>query len=146
MIERDEKGHFLKGVSANPTGGGRKKMPAALRQLRDHSRNEILKSMSEIMLKSSAELQRMNGDPRSTAAEVLICAIMIHAINKGDAYRAQFLMNYVLGKPAAFNEADIERSRPITLAYSNGKEVTVDEPTTTDDDEQDDYGDDGQEE
>ena len=97
MVDRKTDGTFMPGTSGNPNG--RPRVPRQIQQLKETARVEVLKAMAECLLMNKAELQSVPNDPNRNAAQRLTASILINAINSGCPARAQFFMNYILGKP-----------------------------------------------
>ena len=106
-----------KGVSGNPVG--RPKLPAEVLELKETAKEEMLRVMAECLLMSRDELFKYLDPktlPNESAAKLLAARVLIKAISDGCPIRAQFYMNYILGKPKPHDEAEVGR-KPIRLAY-----------------------------
>ena len=92
---------WKEGQSGNPSG--RKALPSHVARLREHSKVEVIKAISETFLLTRSELKERTARPEATMAELVVGSIMIKAIETGDPVRTQVLLNYVLGRPEPFS-------------------------------------------
>jgi Family of unknown function (DUF5681) len=86
------------GQSGNP--GGRKKLRPELEQIAHQGRETAIESINKALLMTPDQLKHTLSNPNATMAEHLVASVLSKAIKEGCPIRAQFLMNYVLGKPA----------------------------------------------
>jgi hypothetical protein len=87
-------------VSGNPNG--RPKAPKEILELQDTTKLEVIKAINEALILTPDELKRKLADPKATMAQHLVGSILSKAIKEGCFARAQFLVNYVLGRPKTF--------------------------------------------
>jgi hypothetical protein len=105
---RTELGYFQKGTSGNPAG--RRKMPYELKELQSVCKLEVIDAINTTLLMTREEIKKISADTGSTMAQLVVASIVQKAIQEGCFMRAQFLMNYVLGRPKTFelDQADDE--------------------------------------
>jgi hypothetical protein len=97
------------GQSGNPAG--RAVIAPELRELAKSSRATVLAAISQVMLLTSEELKEAVSEPSTTMAQHLVASVLSKAIKEGCPMRAQFLLNYILGRPAQFDPKDVEDSQ-----------------------------------
>jgi hypothetical protein len=99
--ERTELGYFKKGVSGNPAG--RRKMPYEIRELQSVCKLEVIDAINSTLLMTREEIKKIISNPHSTMAQLVVASLVQKAIQEGCYMRAQFLMNYVIGRPKTFD-------------------------------------------
>ena len=82
---------------------GRPKLPPDIRAVRNLNRNEAMTALCSVMTMTYAQLEAQRESPSSTAAELIAARICLAAIDDGCYFSAQFLMNYVIGKPVPYD-------------------------------------------
>jgi hypothetical protein len=105
---RTNLGYFQKGSSGNPAG--RRKMPFEINELKAVCKLEVIDAINSTLLMTRDELKKVSADPTATMAQLVVASITQKAIQEGCFARAQFLMNYVIGRPKTFeiDQADDE--------------------------------------
>lgn len=96
---------FQKGVITNPLG--RPKNPAEIRELQASAKLEVIEAINSALVLTPEQLKAKLAQPGATMAQHLVGSIISKAIKDGCFMRAQFLINYVLGRPKIFNPEDI---------------------------------------
>lgn len=94
------------GQSGNPAG--RPAIAPELKELAKSSKQLVLAAISSAMLQTSDELRTTVSDPSATMAQHLVASVLSRAIKDGCPVRAQFLLNYVLGRPGNFDPKDVD--------------------------------------
>lgn len=98
---------FQKGLSGNPKG--RPRADIELEFLKRRAKNEVLYCISDTMTMTRDELALVSTDPDSTMCQLMIGSVMSKAIKEGCPARAQFMLNYILGRPKPFDpDEDLE--------------------------------------
>lgn len=92
---------WQKGESGNPRGG--MSVRAEIKALQTEAKVEVMEVISKTLLMTPAQLKASLEDPSVTMAQHLVASVLSKAIKQGCPMRAQFLMNYVLGRPKTFD-------------------------------------------
>lgn len=99
---------FQKGVSGNPSG--RPAMPDTLKALQKNSKQIILQNICDLILKPQREVKQI-AEMGSTMSGVALMASVLHkGIEMGCTSRAQFFMNYLIGKPTEYDPETLEET------------------------------------
>ena len=86
-----KKGHKL--------GKGRSPIPDDVRGLKLLNQREVELIFNELMNLTADELAVFAVNKKNTVKKLMVAQIMVHAINKGDHIRLDFILNRLLGKP-----------------------------------------------
>jgi hypothetical protein len=111
VSERTELGYFKKGSSGNAKGRP-KLMPYEVIELQDMAKVEVITAINATMLMTREELKKTSEDPAASLAQLLVGSIIQKAIKEGCFSRAQFLVNYVLGRPKMFDLESADDDAP----------------------------------
>lgn len=103
-LAREKNGYFAKGQSANPSG--RPGLPADVLKLQSEARTEVTRVINQALVMTPKELKALIERPEATMAQHLVGSVLSKAIKEGCYARAQFLLNYVLGRPRTFDVSD----------------------------------------
>lgn len=95
---------FQKGTTGLSYRGGRN--PAEINELKGHAKLEVVEAINRSMLMTMEELTQSLQDPKATIAQQLVGRILVKAMKEGCHQKAQFVMNYVLGRPKTFENDD----------------------------------------
>lgn len=98
--------HWKPGQSGNPAG--RPAIKPELKKLAREARETALASIEKVMLMTPNELRESLQNPDAPLVQHLVASVMNKALKEGCPVRAQFLMNYVLGRPQT--SADLEKT------------------------------------
>lgn len=93
-----------KGVSGNPKG--RARVPEEIKMLKGEAKAEVVEAIHRSLLMTMAELTATLKSPDTSIAQQLVARIIIKALKDGCYQRAQFLLNYVIGRPKQFEDGD----------------------------------------
>lgn len=93
---------FQKGQSGYRGG----KNPAEINELKGQAKLEVVEAINRSMLMTMEELTSSLQDPKATIAQQLVGRILVKAMKEGCHQKAQFVMNYVLGRPKTFENDD----------------------------------------
>lgn len=102
---------FPKGVSSNPSG--RPAMPEAIKKLQKNSRIIIMEAMCNMILQPVSEVEKIAANKESASMIALLSAVMSKGIAQGCNVRAQFFMNYMIGKPLDFDPKILDEEESI---------------------------------
>lgn len=90
-----EHARWKPGQSGNP--GGRPKLPAALRAVKEFTSEEIRRLISKYMRLSKGELSKVINDKAVSDGlpmfEAMVCSILVNAYKTGDFSKLDFLLN-----------------------------------------------------
>lgn len=113
-------GSWQKGTSGNPSG--RPKLPDTTQRLREQGKIDAIEALAKVMTMTMTELSRLPKDPNASAAMLLAGSVMHKAIKTGCPIRANFIFQYMVGKPETNQPESPDQvdDRTITLAYSRG--------------------------
>jgi hypothetical protein len=111
-------GVWVKGQSGNPSG--RPKLPDTTQRLREQGKIAAIEALSQVMTMTMADIARVPKDPNASAALVLAASVMHKAIKTGCPVRANFIFQYMVGRPetAQPEQSDAPDQNTIRLAYS----------------------------
>ncbi len=98
------KGKDTRFKPGNPGSPGRPKLTGQLRELRGEAKNHALEVIIKTMMMTQQELSYILMDPATTNTQRLVASLLDRAIDEGCFMRAQFLFNYILGKPMPMEE------------------------------------------
>lgn len=98
--------HWKPGQSGNPLG--RPAIKPELKKLAREARETALASIEKVMLMTPNQLRESLQNPDAPLVQHLVASVMNKALKEGCPVRAQFLMNYVLGRPQT--SADLEKT------------------------------------
>lgn len=109
---------WQKGQSGNPSG--RPKLPDQTQRLREQGKVEAIEALAKVMSMTLAEISRLPKDPTASAALLLAGSVMHKAIKTGCPVRANFIFQYMVGRPetAQPEVSDSPDLNTIRLAYS----------------------------
>lgn len=82
--------------SGRPVGSG---LTPDVRRMKEHSKSETIRVISECLLMSKADLAAMLKDPASSMIQMMVGSVMVKAVEHSDAYRLTQLLDYVVGRP-----------------------------------------------
>lgn len=99
----------------NKAAANRPKMSSALRELRGDAKNHALETIIKTMMMTQQELAYILLDPATTNTQRLVASLLDRAIDDGCFMRAQFLFNYILGKPMPMEEQRDEKGNVIVF-------------------------------
>lgn len=88
----------------NKAAANRPKMSSALKELRGDAKHHALETIIKTMMMTQQELAYILLDPATTNTQRLVASLLDRAIDDGCFMRAQFLFNYILGKPMPMEE------------------------------------------
>lgn len=94
------------GQSGNPLG--RPAVKPELKKLAREGRDAALAAIESVMLMTPNQLRESLQNPDAPLVQHLVASVMNKALKEGCPVRAQFLMNYVLGRPQT--SADLEKT------------------------------------
>ena len=92
-----------KGFQPGNKMGGRPKLPADLAAIKGLSKEDTLLAICSVMRMTYRELEHMREGAGATVAEMIAARMALAAIDDGCFMSAQFLVNYVIGKPATYD-------------------------------------------
>lgn len=99
---------FQKGVSYGPK---RPKLSGHLKELRGEAKNYALETIIKTMMMSESELDKIMRGTEVSNTQRLVASLLEKAIEQGCFMRAQFLFNYILGKPTPMeDQKDIDNN------------------------------------
>jgi hypothetical protein len=93
------------------------------------SRNRVIRAaewkwrMEAIVLCTKAELKAIALDPRTDAADLMLCQIVIYAIETGDYRRVEFILDRTIGKVK--DTLEVIQPTPTIIRRKNGEEVEL---------------------
>jgi hypothetical protein len=93
----------VKGFQPGNKQGGRPKLPADLAAIKGLSKEETLLAICSVMRMTYRELENMREGAGASVAEMIAARMALAAIDDGCFMSAQFLVNYVIGKPATYD-------------------------------------------
>lgn len=102
---------FPKGVASNPAG--RPAMPEAIKKLQKNSRIVIMEAMCSMILKPVHEIEKIAESRDSASMVALMASVMEKGIKLGCNTRAQFFMNYMIGKPLDFDPSILDEEEGV---------------------------------
>lgn len=107
-FERKEKlsktGKDTRFKPGNKMSPGRPKLSTHLKELRGEAKNYALETILKTMMMTDAELDKVMRGNEVTKTQRLVASLLEKAIEQGCFMRAQFLFNYILGKPTPMEE------------------------------------------
>lgn len=92
-----------KGFQPGNKQGGRPKLPADLTAMKRLSKEDTLLAICSVMRMTYSQLENMREGSGATVAEMIAARMALAAIDDGCHFSAQFLVNYVLGRPAVYD-------------------------------------------
>ena len=92
---------FQKGISYGPK---RPKLTGALKELRGEAKNHALEVILKTMMMTDSELDKIMRGTEVSKTQRLVASLLEKAIEQGCFMRAQFLFNYILGKPTPMED------------------------------------------
>jgi len=92
-----------KGFQPGNKQGGRPKLPADLAAIKGLSKEDTLLAICSVMRMTYSQLENMREGSGATVAEMIAARMALAAIDDGCFMSAQFLVNYVIGKPATYD-------------------------------------------
>lgn len=92
-----------KGFQPGNKMGGRPRIPADLAAIKGLSKEETLLAICSVMRMTYRELENMREGAGATVAEMIAARMALAAIDDGCFMSAQFLVNYVIGRPAVYD-------------------------------------------
>lgn len=114
---------FKKGQSGNPLGG--KLQDPQLRMIRHLTKVELIEIGNLVIKNNIDELKAISKDPNASVIKVMIAAVSVKVIEKGDMHSLDVLLNRLIGKVKeeihTTGTLNIPQVR-VTLP-SNGREV-----------------------
>lgn len=111
---KNKKRGFVKG---HKHATGRPKLPPDIRAVRNLNRDEALVAICSTMTVTYAQLEAQRENPLSTAAELIAARICMAAIDDGCYFSAQFLMNYIIGKPVPYDPLADDQASNATMVF-----------------------------
>lgn len=118
---------FKKGQSGNPNG--RPKIDPHIKAMRQLTAEEFAEIANLIIKGSIAELRAIAKDEKQSALRVMIAAVAVKTIQKGDMVALDVLLNRMVGKVKEQLQLTTEGTVSVNLTMpANGREA----PATTD--------------
>jgi len=97
--------NFKPGETGNPNG--RPPVPYEIRELRKHNRLEVEETFSKYLRMTAKELEEAAKSPYTSALDGMVIAVIMKAVQNGDQWRLNFLLDRVIGKvPDRVADAD----------------------------------------
>ena len=87
---------FKPGQSGNPSG--RPGLPAEVKEAKKLNRVEVEAAIAKYVRATKQEIEAVHMNPLSTAADQVICSVLLKAIEHGDEKRLDFILNRTIGK------------------------------------------------
>lgn len=100
---------WVPGQSGNPKG--RAPIPEDLKALKEMSQIEVDRSLHELIHFTFSELEAIRKNQSTSNLKRMLIAVILEAIQKGDHYRLDFLLNRIVGKV----KDQVEHSGKISL-------------------------------
>lgn len=108
---------WVKGQSGNPAG--RPKLPDTTQRLKEIAKIEAIESLSKVMMMTTADLAKLAQDPKATSVMKLAASLLHKAIKQGCPNRANFIFQYIVGKPESLKDEDLDPAlNLLRLAYA----------------------------
>jgi hypothetical protein len=92
-----------KGFQPGNKQGGRPRLPADLAAIKGLSKEDTLLAICSVMRMTYRELEHLRENPNSSVAEMIAAKMALSAVEDGCYMSAQFLINYVVGKPTQYD-------------------------------------------
>lgn len=79
-------------------GPGRPPLPPEVKAMRKLTKTEFETVVHSLSFMGRAELKKVMANPKSTALELMVCAVVMYAINRGDQGRIDFILDRIIGR------------------------------------------------
>lgn len=100
---------WVPGQSGNPNG--RPPLPKELKELKELTKTEVETALNKLIHMTADELKELRKNPNTSALHLMVIAVTLEALQKGDHYRLDFLLNRIVGKV----KDQVEHSGKISL-------------------------------
>jgi len=102
----------------NKIAANRPKISTELSKMRGAAKHHALETIINTMMMTQDQLAEILIDPETSNTQRLVAALLDKAIDEGCFMRAQFLFNYILGKPIPMEEQRDDKGNVIVFKSS----------------------------